>query len=111
MRATVFVVFLQPVEREPLIYHLDASSSRHHQAFDNLPDEFFEVTVDDIRKRFAQLKSERCVWTRVCIYLSVCVCVDQRANEPGLHVLHSSGCLQLTTCSRFAASRRLNVRS
>lgn len=50
--------FLEPVEREPLIYHLDALA-HHCQAFDNLPDEFFEVTVDDIRKRFAQLKSER----------------------------------------------------
>lgn len=58
---SVSVVSLQPVEREPLIYHLDASPSHHCQAFDNLPDEFFEVTVDDIRKRFAQLKSERCV--------------------------------------------------
>uniref|UniRef100_A0A8C7X7V4 ASPSCR1 tether for SLC2A4, UBX domain containing n=1 Tax=Oryzias sinensis TaxID=183150 RepID=A0A8C7X7V4_9TELE len=51
---------LQPVDREPLIYHLD---SRPHQAQDlgDLPDEFFEVTVDDVRKRFAQLKSERWV--------------------------------------------------
>uniref|UniRef100_A0A3P9K5L1 ASPSCR1 tether for SLC2A4, UBX domain containing n=1 Tax=Oryzias latipes TaxID=8090 RepID=A0A3P9K5L1_ORYLA len=50
--------FLEPVDREPLIYHLD---SRPHQAQDlgDLPDEFFEVTVDDVRKRFAQLKSER----------------------------------------------------
>lgn len=51
-------VFLQPVEREPLIYHLDSVShpSKDHG---DLPDEFFEVTVDDVRKRFAQLKSER----------------------------------------------------
>ncbi|KAG7223809.1 hypothetical protein INR49_026492 [Caranx melampygus] len=50
--------FLEPVEREPLIYHLD---SRSHQSKDHgdLPDEFFEITVDDVRKRFAQLKSER----------------------------------------------------
>lgn len=27
-----------------------------------LPDEFFEVTVDDVRRRLAQLKSER--WVR-----------------------------------------------
>ena len=32
----------------------------HHAEDDgNLPDEFFEVTMDDVRKRFAQLKSER----------------------------------------------------
>ncbi|AWP06112.1 putative tether containing UBX domain for GLUT4 [Scophthalmus maximus] len=50
--------FLEPVEREPLIYHLD-SMSRQQEDRGNLPDEFFEITVDDVRKRFAQLKSER----------------------------------------------------
>jgi len=49
---------LQPIERDPLIYHLD-STSRHTEELGDLPDEFFEVTVDDVRKRFAQLKSER----------------------------------------------------
>ncbi|KAG8015168.1 Tether containing UBX domain for GLUT4 [Nibea albiflora] len=49
---------LQPVEREPLVYHLDLAS-RRSQDHGDLPDEFFEVTVDDVRKRFAQLKSER----------------------------------------------------
>lgn len=49
---------LQPVQREPLIYHLE-SVSRHSEHHGDLPDEFFEVTVDDVRKRFAQLKSER----------------------------------------------------
>lgn len=51
---------LQPVEREPLIYHLD-STSRRTESDEDLPDEFFEVTMDDVRKRFAQLKSERFV--------------------------------------------------
>ncbi|CAL8330424.1 unnamed protein product [Lota lota] len=48
----------KPVEREALIYNLDSGPQRQgdHQ---ELSDEFFEVTVDDIRKRFAQLKSER----------------------------------------------------
>ncbi|XP_039860407.1 tether containing UBX domain for GLUT4 [Simochromis diagramma] len=50
--------FLEPVEREPLIYHLD-STSHQSEDYGDLPDEFFEVTVDDVRKRFAQLKSER----------------------------------------------------
>ncbi|KAF7655131.1 hypothetical protein LDENG_00060560 [Lucifuga dentata] len=50
--------FLEPVEREPLIYHLD-SVDGHPEYLGDLPDEFFEVTVDDVRKRFAQLKSER----------------------------------------------------
>ncbi|XP_044202063.1 tether containing UBX domain for GLUT4 [Thunnus albacares] len=46
------------VEREPLIYHLESVSS-HSEHQGDLPDEFFEVTMDDVRKRFAQLKSER----------------------------------------------------
>ncbi|XP_064180887.1 tether containing UBX domain for GLUT4 [Anguilla rostrata] len=50
--------FLEPLEREPLLYHMDAVAHRRDNRED-LPDEFFEVTVDDIRKRFAQLKSER----------------------------------------------------
>ncbi|XP_056097761.1 tether containing UBX domain for GLUT4 isoform X1 [Rhinichthys klamathensis goyatoka] len=49
--------YLEPIDREPLVFHLD-SGARHHDDRE-LPDEFFEVTVDDIRKRFAQLKSER----------------------------------------------------
>ncbi|KAI2658923.1 Tether containing UBX domain for GLUT4 [Labeo rohita] len=49
--------YLEPVDRDPLVFHLDAGA-RHHDD-QELPDEFFEVTVDDIRKRFAQLKSER----------------------------------------------------
>lgn len=51
-------LFLQPVGREPLVYHLDAMS-RHSADQRDPPDEFFEVTMDDVRKRFAQLKSER----------------------------------------------------
>ncbi|KAM7009925.1 tether containing UBX domain for GLUT4 [Tautogolabrus adspersus] len=50
--------FLEPIERESLIYHLDMMS-RNSEDHRDLPDEFFEVTVDDVRKRFAQLKSQR----------------------------------------------------
>ncbi|XP_027872950.1 tether containing UBX domain for GLUT4 isoform X2 [Xiphophorus couchianus] len=50
--------FLEPVDRELLIYHMDSASRRTEDHAD-LPDEFFEVTMDDVRKRFAQLKSER----------------------------------------------------
>ncbi|XP_055081431.1 tether containing UBX domain for GLUT4 [Periophthalmus magnuspinnatus] len=49
--------FLESVERESLVYHMDCQL--HHSNDTDLPDEFFEVTVDDVRKRFAQLKSER----------------------------------------------------
>ncbi|XP_067288341.1 tether containing UBX domain for GLUT4 [Pseudorasbora parva] len=51
------VEYLEPIDREPLVFHLDSGARRHDDG--ELPDEFFEVTVDDIRKRFAQLKSER----------------------------------------------------
>lgn len=49
--------FLEPVDRESLVYHMDCQA--HHSNNMDLPDEFFEVTMDDVRKRFAQLKSER----------------------------------------------------
>uniref|UniRef100_A0A4W5PYC9 ASPSCR1 tether for SLC2A4, UBX domain containing n=1 Tax=Hucho hucho TaxID=62062 RepID=A0A4W5PYC9_9TELE len=52
-----WAVVEEPVDREPLIYHMDSGARRYGNEQD-LPDEFFEVTVDDIRKRFAQLKSE-----------------------------------------------------
>lgn len=48
------------MDREPLVFDLDSTTQRQHDEKE-LPDEFFEVTVDDVRKRFAQLKSERCV--------------------------------------------------
>ncbi|KAM6164689.1 tether containing UBX domain for GLUT4 [Rhynchocyon petersi] len=48
----------QPVDREPVVCHPDLE--RMPQAWPvELPDEFFEVTVDDVRRRLAQLKSER----------------------------------------------------
>lgn len=50
---------LQPIERQPLVYQPDWAASALSKDLDNLPDEFFEVTVDDVRKRFAMLKSER----------------------------------------------------
>ncbi|KAF2982830.1 hypothetical protein EK904_008857, partial [Melospiza melodia maxima] len=50
--------FLQLVEREPLICHLDLLE-QISDGPEELPDEFFEVTVDDVRKRLAQLQNER----------------------------------------------------
>ncbi|XP_058845813.1 tether containing UBX domain for GLUT4 isoform X2 [Acipenser ruthenus] len=50
----------KPIDREALVYHMDAEHRQRGEVFaEDLPDEFFQVTVDDIRKRFAQLKSER----------------------------------------------------
>uniref|UniRef100_A0A8C6JIT9 Uncharacterized protein n=1 Tax=Melopsittacus undulatus TaxID=13146 RepID=A0A8C6JIT9_MELUD len=48
----------QLVDREPLVCHLDLLEPLP-AAPEELPDEFFEVTVDDVRKRLAQLQSER----------------------------------------------------
>ncbi|KFZ61108.1 Tether containing UBX domain for GLUT4, partial [Antrostomus carolinensis] len=48
----------QLAEREPLVCHLDLLEPLPAGP-EELPDEFFEVTVDDVRKRLAQLQSER----------------------------------------------------
>uniref|UniRef100_A0A8C5YWK2 ASPSCR1 tether for SLC2A4, UBX domain containing n=1 Tax=Marmota marmota marmota TaxID=9994 RepID=A0A8C5YWK2_MARMA len=48
----------EPVDRDPVVCHPDLEDLL--QAWPaELPDEFFEVTVDDVRRRLAQLKSER----------------------------------------------------
>ncbi|NWV41696.1 ASPC1 protein, partial [Grantiella picta] len=47
----------QLVEREPLVCHLDLLEQLPDSA-EELPDEFFEVTVDDVRKRLAQLQTK-----------------------------------------------------
>ncbi|NXC01646.1 ASPC1 protein, partial [Orthonyx spaldingii] len=46
----------QLVEREPLVSHLDLLEQLPDGP-EELPDEFFEVTVDDVRKRLAQLQN------------------------------------------------------
>ncbi|XP_069785771.1 tether containing UBX domain for GLUT4 [Narcine bancroftii] len=53
--------YLKPIDREALVYHMDIKSHQMQEspAFEEPPDEFFQVTVDDVRKRLAQLKSER----------------------------------------------------
>ncbi|KAM6403647.1 tether containing UBX domain for GLUT4 isoform 2-T2 [Rhynochetos jubatus] len=48
----------QLVEREPLVCHPDLLEPLPAGP-EELPDEFFEVTVDDVRRRLAQLQSER----------------------------------------------------
>ncbi|XP_045425697.1 tether containing UBX domain for GLUT4 isoform X2 [Lemur catta] len=48
----------QPVDREPVVCHPDLEELL--QAWPaELPDGFFEVTLDDVRSRLAQLRSER----------------------------------------------------
>lgn len=53
------IICLQAIERKPLVYQPDSVMSSVSNDLDNLPDEFFEVTVDDVRKRLAMLQSER----------------------------------------------------
>ncbi|XP_074870552.1 tether containing UBX domain for GLUT4 [Carettochelys insculpta] len=48
----------QLLEREPVVCHPDLQEPLSAGPQD-LPDEFFEITVDDVRKRLAQLQSER----------------------------------------------------
>uniref|UniRef100_A0A6J0VB39 Tether containing UBX domain for GLUT4 isoform X1 n=2 Tax=Pogona vitticeps TaxID=103695 RepID=A0A6J0VB39_9SAUR len=46
------------LEREPIVCHPDLQQPQDSGS-QELPDEFFEVTVDDVRKRLAQLQNER----------------------------------------------------
>ncbi|XP_075436107.1 LOW QUALITY PROTEIN: tether containing UBX domain for GLUT4 [Ascaphus truei] len=48
----------QPIDREPVVCHMDLEPLIRPKP-QELPDDFFEVTVDDVRRRFSQLKSER----------------------------------------------------
>ncbi|XP_073092223.1 tether containing UBX domain for GLUT4 isoform X2 [Manis javanica] len=47
-----------PVARDPVVCHPDLEEGLQAWPAD-LPDEFFELTVDDVRRRLAQLRSER----------------------------------------------------
>ncbi|KAM3921666.1 tether containing UBX domain for GLUT4 [Leptodactylus fuscus] len=47
-----------PLDRETLVCHLDLEEGGSFGS-QELPDDFFEVTVDDVRRRFAELRSER----------------------------------------------------
>ncbi|KAL8163365.1 UNVERIFIED_CONTAM: hypothetical protein K2H54_019006 [Gekko kuhli] len=48
----------ETLEREAIVCHPDLQKPLD-SGLQELPDEFFEVTVDDVRKRLAQLRSER----------------------------------------------------
>ncbi|KAG9340477.1 hypothetical protein JZ751_021590 [Albula glossodonta] len=49
---------LSPIDREPLVYHME-SGVRRHSSSGTPPEGFFEVTVEDVKKRLAQLQSGR----------------------------------------------------
>ncbi|XP_066471420.1 tether containing UBX domain for GLUT4 [Tiliqua scincoides] len=46
------------LEREPIVCHPDLQKPLD-SGLQDLPDEFFEVTVDDVRRRLSQLQNER----------------------------------------------------
>ncbi|XP_018417273.1 PREDICTED: tether containing UBX domain for GLUT4 [Nanorana parkeri] len=48
----------ESLDREPIVCYLDLERNVRANKMD-LPDDFFEVTVDDVRRRFAELKRER----------------------------------------------------
>ncbi|KAM8945674.1 tether containing UBX domain for GLUT4 [Pelodytes ibericus] len=48
----------QPIDRQPLVCHLDLEENLNFGSREPT-DDFFEVTVDDVRRRFSELKSER----------------------------------------------------
>ncbi|CAJ0958980.1 unnamed protein product [Ranitomeya imitator] len=49
---------LGPIDRQSLVCHLDLEESMSARSLE-LPDNFFEVTMDDVRRRFAELRGER----------------------------------------------------
>ncbi|XP_076122050.1 tether containing UBX domain for GLUT4-like isoform X3 [Alosa pseudoharengus] len=50
----------QPVDRKPLVYHMDARGEQNTDAGEeDLPEDFFQVTAEDIKKRYAQLQTDR----------------------------------------------------
>ncbi|XP_062387538.1 tether containing UBX domain for GLUT4-like isoform X2 [Sardina pilchardus] len=52
--------FLEPVDRMPLVYHMDARGDQSIDAGEeDLPEDFFQVTAEDIKKRYAQLQTDR----------------------------------------------------
>ncbi|KAM9296641.1 tether containing UBX domain for GLUT4 [Gastrophryne carolinensis] len=48
----------EPLNREPIVCHMDLEQNVHAYT-QELPDDFFEVTIDDVRRRFAELRNER----------------------------------------------------
>ncbi|KAM4691462.1 tether containing UBX domain for GLUT4 [Rhinophrynus dorsalis] len=48
----------EPIDREPLVCHMDLEETIGHESVE-LTDDFFEVTMDDVRRRFSELRSER----------------------------------------------------
>ena len=43
----------EPCERQPLVFNQDQSSDELSSATQDVPDEFFNVTLDDVRKMMA----------------------------------------------------------
>ncbi|XP_068118331.1 tether containing UBX domain for GLUT4 isoform X2 [Hyperolius riggenbachi] len=48
----------KPIDRETAVCHMDLDQNIYANT-QELPDDFFEITVDDVRRRFAELRKER----------------------------------------------------
>ncbi|XP_031420061.1 tether containing UBX domain for GLUT4-like isoform X4 [Clupea harengus] len=52
--------FLEPVDRKMLVYHMDARAEPSTDVNEeDLPEDFFQVTSEDVKKRYAQLQTDR----------------------------------------------------
>lgn len=51
---------LQPVDRQPVVYHMDARAGQSTGAREEeLTEDFFQVTAEDVKKRYTQLQTDR----------------------------------------------------
>ncbi|XP_031420043.1 tether containing UBX domain for GLUT4-like isoform X2 [Clupea harengus] len=51
---------IQPVDRKMLVYHMDARAEPSTDVNEeDLPEDFFQVTSEDVKKRYAQLQTDR----------------------------------------------------
>ncbi|EQB76939.1 leucine-rich repeat-containing protein 45 [Camelus ferus] len=81
---------LRPVDRDPVVCHPDLEVLL--QAWPSeLPDEFFEVTVDDVRRRLAQLKSERSLWSSATAWIAQWLVPEKGQAKLGLGLFGGQG--------------------
>ncbi|XP_077980512.1 tether containing UBX domain for GLUT4-like [Glandiceps talaboti] len=49
----------EPCDREPLVFNPDADVPRESTTTDEIPDDFFEVTIDDVKNMYSDLQHGR----------------------------------------------------
>ena len=52
---------MQPCDRMAIVYNTEASLFEGDEEMTELPEEFFDVTVKDVRKMYVDLKNQRFV--------------------------------------------------